>query len=71
MRRLLIISCGATKRGDPGLPNLGTIKRRTSSVVARNRMTDTTASTPAVADLLARARVYEEGSHVKQTRLPR
>jgi site-specific recombinase XerD len=30
-------------------------------------MTDTSESTPAVADLLARARVYVEGSHAKQT----
>jgi hypothetical protein len=30
-------------------------------------MNDTSESTPAVADLLARARVYVEGSHAKQT----
>jgi hypothetical protein len=47
--------------------NLATIKRRTPSIVARNHMTDTSESTPAVADLLARARVYVEGSHAKQT----
>jgi hypothetical protein len=39
------------------------IKRRTPSIVARKHLTEGAESTPADADLLARARVYVEGSH--------